>query len=72
MIQMHLSRLLGERRIKIAELSRKTGISQHALLKLYHEKTEKVRLDTLERICQALDCQVADLVEYVKTKPQQI
>src|SRR5688500_10730976 len=66
MIRIHLSRLLGERRMKIAELSRHTGISQHALLKLYHEKAEMIRLDTLERICKALGCQISDLVEYVK------
>jgi putative transcriptional regulator len=72
MIQIHVSQLLGKRRIKIAELSRQTGISQHALLKLCHEKTEMVRLDTLERTCQALNCQVANLVEYVKDEPQHI
>ena len=52
--------------MKIAELSRQTGVSQHALLKLYHEKAEMVRFETLERICTALDCQLADLVEFVK------
>jgi putative transcriptional regulator len=56
--------------MKIAELSRQTGISQHALLKLYHEKAEMIRLDTLEKICTALDCKVSDLVEHVKDEPQ--
>jgi putative transcriptional regulator len=51
--------------MKIAELSRQTGISQHALLKLYHEKAEMVRFDTLEKVCKALDCQASDLIEYV-------
>ena len=68
MIQVHLSRLLGERKMKVAELSRQTGVSEHALLKLYHEKLEGVRFDTLEKICQALHCQVSDLLEY---RPQE-
>jgi putative transcriptional regulator len=65
MIRIHLSRLLGERRIKVAELSRQTGISKHALEKLYNEKAEMIRFDTLEKICQALSCQTSDLIEYV-------
>jgi putative transcriptional regulator len=65
MIRVYLSKLLGERRIKIAELSRQTGISQHALLKLYHEKAEMIRFDTLSKICKALNCTPADLLEYV-------
>lgn len=52
--------------MKIAELSRQTGISEHALLKLYHEKAEMVRLDTLEQLCKVLNCQIADLLEFVK------
>ncbi|HYT44496.1 MAG TPA: helix-turn-helix transcriptional regulator [Methylomirabilota bacterium] len=68
MIQVNLGRLLGERKMKVAELSRRTGVSQHALLKLYHEKLNMVRFDTLERICKVLSCQVSDLLEY---KPQE-
>ena len=71
MIQVHLSKLLGERRMKIAELSRQTGVSQHALLKLYHEKLDGVRFDTLEKICKVLSCQVSDLLEYVPQDQQQ-
>ena len=71
MIQVHLSKLLGERRMKIAELSRQTGVSQHSLLKLYHERLDGVRFDTLEKICKVLSCQVADLLEYVPQERQQ-
>jgi putative transcriptional regulator len=66
MIRIHLSRLLGEQRITVAELSRQTGVSKHALGKLYNEKAEMIRFDTLERICKALSCQISDLAEYVK------
>lgn len=66
MIKIHLGRLLGERKMKMSELSRKTGISKNALSLLYHEKSNGVRFDTLEKICEALDCSVADLLEYSK------
>ena len=68
MIQIHLGRLLGERKMKVAELSRQTGVSEHALLKLYHEKLDGMRFDTLAKICKALNCQVSDLLEY---RPQE-
>lgn len=43
-------------------------MSHHALAKLYHERLDMVRFDTLEKICKVLNCQVSDLLEY---KPQQ-
>lgn len=63
-IQIHLGRLLGERKMKMAELSRKTGISKNALSELYYEKVKAIRFDTLEKICEALSCQVGELIEY--------
>ena len=69
MIRVHLSKLLGERRMKTSELSRKTGISQNALLKLYHDKADRVRFDTLDKICSALGCSVGELLEHVDDPP---
>jgi putative transcriptional regulator len=64
-IRVRLSRVLGEKRIKAAELSRRTGVSKYALHKLYHEKNKGIEFVTLEKLCQALDCSVGDLLEYV-------
>ena len=63
-IRIHLGRLLGERKMKMAELSRTTGISKNALSDLYYEKEKAVRFDTLEKICETLDCTVGELIEY--------
>jgi putative transcriptional regulator len=65
MIRIHLSGLLGERRIKRSELSRMTGISENALLHLYHENVDHMRFVTLSKICAALNCRVGDLLEYI-------
>ena len=61
----------GERKMKMAELSRITGISKNALSDVYYEKGKQIRYETLEKICEALGCTVGDLIEYQrdKTKP---
>ena len=63
MIRLHLSRLMGERRLKIADVVRDTGISRTALTRLYHEKVERLDLETLEILCRYLDVEVADMLE---------
>lgn len=65
MIKVHLSRIMGERRINIAELARLTELHRNGLTKLYNEDTDGIKFDTLERICRALDCRVEDIIEYV-------
>ncbi len=71
MIRIHLGRLLGERKMKMSDLSKQTGISKNALSDLYHEKTDRIRFDTLDKICKALHCSVADLVEYVQDEQRE-
>ncbi len=69
-IRIHLGRLLGERKMKMAELSRLTGINKNALSELYYEKVKAVRFETLEKICRALGCRLEDLLEYQEEKNQ--
>ena len=64
MMRIHLSRLLGERKMKVSELSRQTNINPHALADLYYERAKAVYFDTLEKICEALGCTVGELIEY--------
>ena len=69
-IKIHLSRLLGEKKLKMSELSRQTGISQYALHNLYHEKTTKISFTVLEKICKALKVTVGDILEYVPVEDE--
>src|SRR5918912_976712 len=46
-----LSRLMGERRLSIADVARGTGISYRALYDLYHAKSVQIHLDTLDKLC---------------------
>ena len=63
-VRSMLSVRLGERRIKITELSRQTGISRGTLTRLYHDEADRVDLDVLSRLCASLDCSIADLLEF--------
>lgn len=63
MIHIKLSRILGEKRITQAELSRMTGIRPATINELYHELAERVNLEHLDLICEALDCDLTDLLE---------
>ena len=64
MIVNRLSRLLGERRMSIAELQRQTKLSYVTLHDLYTDKSRRVDFKTLDRICQALSVQPGDLLEH--------
>lgn len=65
MIKIHLSRLLGERRWTQADLARKTGIRPSTIGDYYHELVERINLNHLDKICEVLECEVADVLEYI-------
>lgn len=68
MIKINLSRILGEKRISQAELSRKTGIRPNTISELYNEFSDKVKLKHIELICTALDCNIGDIFEIIPDK----
>jgi len=62
MIRILLSRKLGELRWTQADLARATGIRPSTINDLYHEIAERVNLEHLDLICEALDCELSDLI----------
>lgn len=64
MIKIKLSALLGEKRITQAELARKTGIRPATINEIYHEICDRINIDHLDRICEYLECDIADLIVY--------
>jgi putative transcriptional regulator len=64
MIKCHLSRLMGERKLKIADLARDTGLNRNTVTLLYKETATRVDLETIEALCSYFNCGVADLFEY--------
>jgi len=70
MIVNRLSRLLGERRMNLSELQRQTGLSYVTLHGLYHGRSTRVDLETLDKICRALDVQPGDILEYAPAESE--
>lgn len=65
MIKNHLSRILGERRMRQVDLARLTGIRPTTISELYNEVAERISLDHLDKICEALSCTLDELLEYI-------
>lgn len=65
MIKIHLSKLLGEKRMSQKRLSELTDIRRATINEMYHELVERVNLDYLSKICQVLNVKIEDLLEYV-------
>lgn len=63
-IHCKLSTLLGEKRMKMVELSKETGISKTTILNMYHDRVSKIHYSIISRICTVLECSIADLLEF--------
>lgn len=63
-IIVNLDVMLAKRKMSVTELSQAVGITLPNISILKNGKAKAIRLDTLDKICQALDCQPGDLLEY--------
>lgn len=63
-IIINLDVMLVKRKMSVTELSEKVGITMANLSILKNGKAKAIRFSTLEGICQALDCQPGDILEY--------
>ena len=61
-----LDRVLADRKMQLSELSDIVGVSIANLSNLKTGKVRAIRFSTLESICEALDCQPGDILEYEK------
>ena len=72
MVRILLSTLLGERKWSQADLARMTGIRPNTISDLYNEIAQGIRLEHLDLICEALDCNVEDLIRVTRDKEPRI
>lgn len=63
-IILRLDRVMADRKMSLNELSEKVGISNVNLSNLKTGKVKAVRFSTLDAICNVLDCQPGDILEY--------
>ena len=66
MIVINLDLMMAKRKMSLNELSEKVGITLANLSILKNNKAKAIRFSTLEAICEALDCKVEDIIEYIK------
>ena len=64
MIIINLDVMMAKRKISLNELSERVGITLANLSVLKNNKAKAIRFSTLEAICEALDCNVEDIIEY--------
>lgn len=65
MIVFHIDVMLAKRKMSLTELSERVGITMANLSILKTGKAKAVRLETLGRLCAALDCQPGDLMGFL-------
>ncbi len=63
-IILRLDRVMADRKISLNELSEKVGVANVNLSKLKNGHVSAIRFSTLEAICDVLDCQPGDILEY--------
>ena len=63
-IILRLDRVMADRKMSLKELSEQVGVSNVNLSKIKTGKISAIRFSTLKAICEALDCQPGDSLEY--------
>ena len=63
-IVLRLDRIMVERKMSLNELAEKVGISNVNLSKIKNNKVTAIRFQTLASICEALQCEAGDILEY--------
>ena len=69
-IVLRLDRVMADRKMSLNELSEKVGVANVNLSKLKNGHVSAIRFSTFVALCEALDCQPGDLLEYIK-EPRQ-
>jgi putative transcriptional regulator len=67
MIRCHFARLLGERKLKISDVARDTGINRGTLTRMYYETAERIELEVLDQLCEYFSIELHELI--VREKP---
>ena len=65
MIKCNLSTIMGEKRLKIADVARDTLINRGTITRMYYEEASRIDLDVIESLCRYLDIEVGDLYHII-------
>ncbi|MBQ3156968.1 MAG: helix-turn-helix transcriptional regulator [Clostridia bacterium] len=67
-IILRLDRMMADRKMSLNELSERVGVANVNLSKLKNGHVSAIRFSTLEAICDVLDCQPGDILEFQRAK----
>lgn len=56
---------MGERKLRVTDVARMTGIHRNMITLLYKETATRVELEDIERLCKLFDCEIGELFEVV-------
>lgn len=70
-IILRLDRMMADRKISLNELAAKVGIANVNLSNIKTGKVSAIRFSTLNAICDVLDCQPGDILEYQRDKREE-
>lgn len=65
MIKCHLSRLMGERKVRVADVAQATGLHRNMLTLLYRETAQRVELEAIDKLCRYFGVGVGELFEFI-------
>lgn len=68
MVKIHLSKLLGEKRMSQKKLAELTGIRPSTISEWYNEITISLKVEHIDKICEVLECSIDELVEVIPNK----
>jgi|TARA_R100000306_G_C4362651_1_gene136056 putative transcriptional regulator len=54
---------MGERKMKIVDVARETGLNRNTVTLLYKETAQRIDLEAIEKLCRLFECEVGDLLE---------
>lgn len=66
MIIVNIDVMIAKRKMSVTELAERVGITMANISILKNGKAKAIKITTLEKICEALDCQPGDILEYRK------
>ena len=70
-IILRLDRMMADRKMSLNELSERVGVANVNLSKLKNGHVSAIRFSTLEAICDVLDCQPGDILEFQRAQKEE-
>jgi len=71
MIKCHLSRMMGERKIKIADVARAADLHRNTVTALYYERASRIDINAIDALCRFFECNVGELFEYLSDQDKE-